>query len=95
MRDEVERYRSDSRARGAAPQVALLRGRLEELRRTELDRLRSKENDLSDEQWERVDEATRGVLAKLLHGPTVALKESSGTPRGERLVEAIRGLFDL
>jgi len=35
------------------------------------------------------------VLAKVLHQPTVALKESAGTPRGERLVEALRSLFDL
>jgi glutamyl-tRNA reductase len=95
VRDEVERYRSESRARGAAPQVALLRGRLEELRRTELDRLRTKQKDLTDGEWDRIDEATRSVLAKLLHGPTVALKEAAGTPRGERLVEAMRALFDL
>ena len=33
VREEVERYRTDARARGAAPLVAQLRGRLEELRR--------------------------------------------------------------
>jgi glutamyl-tRNA reductase len=93
--DEVERYRSDSRARGAAPQVALLRSRLDDLRRQELDRIRNKSNDLTDDQWQQVEDATRAVLAKLLHSPTVALKETSGTPRGERLVEAIRALFDL
>jgi glutamyl-tRNA reductase len=50
---------------------------------------------LSDEQWDEVDATTRAVVAKLLHDPTVALKEASGTPRGERLVEALRALFDL
>lgn len=93
--EEVERYKTDARARGAAPLVAQLRGALEELRRRELDRMRGKAKDMSDEQWRQVDEATRAVLAKLLHQPTVALKEASGTPRGERLVEAIRALFDL
>jgi glutamyl-tRNA reductase len=34
-------------------------------------------------------------VAKLLHAPTVAVKEAAGTPRGERLVEAVRVLFDL
>ena len=38
---------------------------------------------------------TRAMVAKLLHQPTVALKEAAGTPRGERLVEALRTLFDL
>jgi len=35
------------------------------------------------------------VLAKLLHEPTVLLRETAGTARGERLVEALRLLFDL
>jgi glutamyl-tRNA reductase len=95
VRDEVERYRADARSRGAAPQVAQLRGKMEQLRLQELDRMRGRAKDLTEEQWKQVDEVTRSVLAKLLHKPTVALKETSGTPRGERLVEAIRALFDL
>jgi glutamyl-tRNA reductase len=95
VREEVERYHADARARGAAPQVAQLRTTLEQLRREELVRMRGRASDLTDEQWNQVDEATRAVLAKLLHRPTVALKEAAGTPRGERLVEAIRALFDL
>ena len=39
--------------------------------------------------------ATRAALAKMLHEPTMLLKETAGTPRGERLVEALRILFDL
>jgi glutamyl-tRNA reductase len=35
------------------------------------------------------------MVAKLLHQPTVVLKDAAGTPRGERLVEALRTLFDL
>ena len=38
---------------------------------------------------------TGPMVAKLLHQPTVALKDAAGTPRGERLVEALRTLFDL
>jgi glutamyl-tRNA reductase len=95
VRDEVERYRADARSRGAAPQVAQLRNRMEELRLQELERMKSRAKDLTEDQWQQVDEVTRSVLAKLLHRPTVALKETSGTPRGERLVEAIRALFDL
>ena len=52
-------------------------------------------SELSDAQWEQVDAVTRSMVAKLLHQPTVALKDAAGTPRGERLVEALRTLFDL
>jgi glutamyl-tRNA reductase len=93
--DEVERYRVASRARNAAPMVSALRARVEEARNSEFERQRAKRSDLSDAQWEQVDAVTRAMVAKLLHQPTVALKDAAGTPRGERLVEALRTLFDL
>ena len=95
VRQEVERYRAQERARGAAPIVSSLRSRLEELRLTELERHRGRVADLDDDQWGEVGSVVRDVLAKFLHTPTVALKEAAGTPRGERLVEALRTLFDL
>ena len=75
--------------------VSALRARVEEARRTELDRQRAKRSDLDDAQWEQVDAVTRAMVAKLLHQPTVVLKDAAGTPRGERLVESLRALFDL
>lgn len=93
--DEVERYRTASRQRGAAPVIAALRARLESLREAELERHRAQLADLTEAEWEQVDAATRAALAKLLHEPTMLLKETAGTPRGERLVEALRILFDL
>jgi glutamyl-tRNA reductase len=92
---EVERYRADERARGAAPVVAALRARLDALRDKELERHRGRLGELDERQWREVDSVVRDVLAKLLHQPTVAVKEAAGTPRGERLVEALRTLFDL
>lgn len=93
--EEVARYRAATRARGAAPVVAALRTRLEEVRAAELDRRRRQFGALGDDDWAQVDAVTRAVLAKLVHEPTVLLKETAGTPRGERLVEALRLLFDL
>jgi glutamyl-tRNA reductase len=92
---EVERFRTASRQRGAAPVIASLRARLESLRVAELERHRAQLADLSEEEWDQVDQTTRAALAKMLHEPTVLLKETAGTPRGERLVEALRILFDL
>jgi glutamyl-tRNA reductase len=93
--EEVGGYREASRARGAAPVVAALRSRLEEIRVNELARRRNGFESLSEADWEQIDAVTRSVLAKLVHEPTLLLKETSGTPRGERLVEALRILFDL
>lgn len=93
--EEVQDYLRDVLARQAAPTVASLRARAEEIRAAELDRLRARLVGLDDRQREAVEAVTRGVVAKLLHEPTVRLKDAAGTPRGERLAEALRALFDL
>lgn len=93
--EEVQDYLRDVLARQAAPTVASLRARAEEIRAAELDRLRTRLVGLDDRQREAVEAVTRGVVAKLLHEPTVRLKDAAGTPRGERLAEALRALFDL
>jgi glutamyl-tRNA reductase len=95
VQQEVEKYRAEERARGAAPVVSALRNRVGELRESELARHRSRLGELDESQWREVESVVEDVLAKVLHQPTVALKEAAGTPRGERLVEALRSLFDL
>ena len=75
---EVDRYRSASRQRGAAPIIASLRARLESLRVAELERHRAQLADLSEEEWDHVDAATRAALAKMLHEPTDALEGDGG-----------------
>ncbi|MGH9006275.1 MAG: glutamyl-tRNA reductase [Acidimicrobiales bacterium] len=95
VNEELDRYRADVRGRGAAPVIAALRDKLETLRVTELDRQRAQLPALADEEWAKVEQASQAALAKALHHPTVLLKETAGTPRGERLVEALRALFDL
>jgi len=95
VQQEVERYRADERARGAAPMVSALRNRVAEMREAELERHRSRLAGLDEGQWREVESVVSDILAKVLHQPTVALKEAAGTPHGERLVEALRSLFDL
>jgi hypothetical protein len=51
--------------------------------------------ELTEEEREVVESVTRGVLAKLLHEPTVRLKAASGSARGDQLADAIRTLFAL
>ena len=65
------------------------------MRAGELDRAKARLDDLSPREREAVEAITRGIVAKLLHEPTVRLKEVAGTARGERLSEALRDLFAL
>ena len=93
--DEVDRFQSVSTAREAAPLVTALRAKAESHRQAEINRFRVQLADLSADQRELVDGLTRGVVAKLLHDPTVQLKDAAGSARGERLAETLRELFDL
>ncbi len=90
--EEVQRYRAAVTHRQAAPLIAALRERAEAARLTELDRASAK---LSERELESLDVASRALVAKLLHEPTIRLKEAAGTARGERLADALRDLFDL
>ena len=95
LTEELERYRASSAARSAAPVVAALRMRAESIRRAELERQRARLDALGPEAREIVETVTRRTVAKLLHEPTVRIKAAAGSPRGERLAEALRRLFDL
>lgn len=90
--DEVARFATETASRQAAPMIRALRERAETLRQTEFDRYAAR---LTDRERELVDHATRQLMAKLLHEPTVALKAHAGTIKGQRMADAIRVLFDL
>jgi glutamyl-tRNA reductase len=93
--EEVERFAFDSASRQAAPLVAQLRENVESIRQAELDRFAQKLASLTPEQREVVESLTNGIVAKVLHTPSVHLKQAAGTPQGERLAAAVRDLFNL
>ncbi len=95
IEEELVRYRALTTAREAAPLVTALRDRAESIRVAELARLDARLGDLDDAQRDAVEAVTKGIVAKLLHDPTVRLKDSSGTAKGDRLSDALRDLFDL
>ena len=95
VRDELERYVTATSARSAAPLVAALHRSAEAMRQRELERFRNRLEGLDDRQREAVEALTRGILAKVLHEPTVRLKDFAGTPKGDRLAEALRQLYDV
>ena len=93
--DDVEKYLSDQRARGASAIVSDLRERFDEVVASEMARREGDLDDLTEGQREKVASILRTVVAKIAHRPTVVLKEAAGTDQGTRLSEATRTLFDL
>jgi glutamyl-tRNA reductase len=93
--EEVQRFVELATARQVAPLVASLHDRAEQVRGAEVERFRGRLDGLSERERDAVEALTRGIVAKLLHEPSVRLKEQAGTPRGERNASALRDLFDL
>ncbi len=92
---EVGRYTDIATAREVAPLVVALRDRSEAVRATEMTRILDRLEGLDPAHRDAVEQATRAMVAKLLHQPTVRLKGAAGSPRGDRLADALRDLFEL
>ncbi|MEX0768914.1 MAG: glutamyl-tRNA reductase, partial [Microthrixaceae bacterium] len=95
VEEEAVRFAAVSAAREVDPLIISLREQVEGMRQSELQRFGNRLDDLSPEEQATVDALTRAIVSKMLHLPTVRLKESSGSARGERLAESISDLFDL
>ena len=93
--DELERYLGASSAREVAPMIVALRDRAEAVRQAEIERYRARLGELEADQLAAIEALTHGIIGKLLHDPQLALKDAAGSPRGDRLVAALRDLFAL
>jgi glutamyl-tRNA reductase len=92
---EVEVFRSWLRSSEVAPTVAALRARADEVVAAELGRLRQRRPDLTDDQRADVAHAVHRVVQRLLHLPSVRVRQLAAEPGGEAYAEALRALFDL
>jgi glutamyl-tRNA reductase len=92
---EVASYLDRQRALQVAPTVAALRARAAEMVSAELDRLAGRLPTLSERERSEVAMTVRRVVDKLLHAPTVRVKELAEGPDGGRYAEALHELFEL
>ena len=96
--EEVDRFTAVSTAQEVAPLVAALHERGESIRSAELERFRARLAGLDDRQVEAVEALTRGIVAKLLHEPTVEAqgrgRHASGRAPGRRAARPVRRSSD-
>ncbi len=90
--EEAESFREWQASREVAPAIASLRAWAEEIRAAELERARGR---LSGEDQQVVDSVTARLVDKLLHLPTVRLKEAAAGADGGTYAETVRHLFGL
>ena len=93
--EELDRFAAATSAREIAPVIVALRESAEALRLAELERARRSLASLDDDQRAAVDALTQGLVSKLLHQPTTALRDAAGSAKGDRLVQALRDLFGI
>jgi glutamyl-tRNA reductase len=95
VEEEVGRLTAWRRAARLAPLIRGLRELGDEVRAAELVRLAAPLSGLSHREREAVEALAQGIVAKLLHGPIVRLKETSGPGGNEALARALAELFGI
>ncbi|WP_216592844.1 glutamyl-tRNA reductase [Verrucosispora sioxanthis] len=92
---EVESFLCWLRGADVAPTVAALRGRADDVVTAELRRLAQRRPDLSDDQRAEVARTVHRVVQRLLHQPTVRVRQLAAEPGGDQYTALLRELFDL
>jgi glutamyl-tRNA reductase len=88
--EEADRFRDWHASLDVVPAIASLRARAEEIRAAELRRAK-----LSDSERRAAESVTAAVLNKLLHLPTIRMKEAAAAADGVLYADAVRHLFGL
>jgi len=97
VEEELAAYGSAVRAAQVAPTVVALRAKAATVVDAELARLEGRLSDegLSGHALDEMARTVRRVVDKLLHAPTVRVKELASAPGGEDYADVLRVLFDL
>ncbi|MGZ4592607.1 MAG: glutamyl-tRNA reductase [Actinomycetes bacterium] len=93
--EEVAAFLGWQRAASVAPTVVALRGMAEEVVVAELTRLVGRTPDLDERTRSEIESTVRRVVDKVLHAPTVRVKQLAEEPGGQSYADALSRLFDL
>jgi glutamyl-tRNA reductase len=92
---EAERFQEWQASLAVVPAIASLRARAEEIRTAELAKAEGRLERLSDSERRTVESVTAQIVNKLLHLPTVRLKEAAAAADGLIYADVVRHLFGL
>jgi glutamyl-tRNA reductase len=92
---EVAEFGRRYRELEVEPLLAELRRQAESIRERELERALRDLGDLDPAVAERMDHLTRALVKKLLHDPTVRLRERAGAGDADEVADAVRELFGI
>ncbi|WP_367321537.1 glutamyl-tRNA reductase [Streptomyces sp. HUAS ZL42] len=93
--DEVAAFGAAQRAAHITPTVVALRTMAADVVAGEMARLEGRLPGLDDKHRAEITQTVRRVVDKLLHAPTVRVKQLAAEPGGAGYADALRTLFDL
>jgi glutamyl-tRNA reductase len=93
--EEFAAHASAGRAAAVAPTVVALRAKATEVVEAELARLARRLDGMDARSHREIAQSMHRVADKLLHAPTVRVKELAGSPGADSYETALRVLFDL
>ncbi|MET9968133.1 glutamyl-tRNA reductase [Streptomyces sp. NPDC006356] len=93
--DEVAAFGAAQRAAHITPTVVALRTMAADVVASEIARLEGRLPGLDDKHRSEITQTVRRVVDKLLHAPTVRVKQLAAEPGGAGYADALRTLFDL
>jgi len=92
---EAEKFHEWHSSLDVVPAIASLRARAEAIREAELQKAESRLGRLDEGQRRAVEAVTAQIVNKLLHLPTVRMKQAAAAADGVLYAEAVRHLFGL
>lgn len=95
VEEEVDAFGRRYRELEIEPLVAAMRRQAETVREQELDRTLRDLGDVDPETAERIAHLSHSLVKKLLHEPTVRLRERAGAGEADEVSAAVRELFGL
>jgi glutamyl-tRNA reductase len=95
VEDEVASFCRRYREMQVAPVLSALRRQAESLRQRELDRALSDLGELDPKVAERIEHLTRSLVTKLLHDPTIRLRDRVGAGDGVEVIALVEELFGI
>ena len=95
VEEEVERTMARLKVAEVTPTIVGLQEQLEQIRATELERIRRRYGPFTEQQEEAMEALTRGIINKVAHGPISELRSHAGRPESTHVIAAFRKAFHL
>jgi glutamyl-tRNA reductase len=93
--EEMELFRTRQQQLNVVPTIVRLKQRVEEIRQSEMKRMRRTFGELTPDQEQALEALTHGLVNKILHTPFTQLKQAAGRPDRSEFIDVVRTIFHL